>query len=255
MLGLGQPRPDREIKLIQSRLVYVHPHALLKRECQTRYAVIELDRRNVEIGLHQKTRGRQRLHPERLAIEFIACLEPRPRQPVPEVPLCSDDSEIPGRLIQEIPRVGPQLCLDGICQTGRTEYLQLCLPIKEQTEHPVKARKVVHMHVRHEHLPDPGNRPSRKRSQVAEIEKDGTRFEAEIKQEACIAERLIDQPGLYKKNHTVLRRTEELRPNCLISPGRNLAVVDCRGSRSSQAMSRPPACLCHHSAAASPAFS
>lgn len=100
--------------------------------------------------------------------------------------------------------------------------MQVCRPIKEQTEHPVKARKVVHMHVRHEHLPDPGNRTCRKRSQVAEIEKDGTRLEPEIKQEACIAERLIDQPGVYKKNHTSLRRSESFRPTHHVPSRRNL---------------------------------
>ena len=86
--------------------------------------------------------------------------------------------------------------LDAIGKTRGANEVKGQSAMQTNTQQPIKAREMIHMGVRHEHVAHAQQLPGRQRRELAEIEQQGPAAEAEIDEEPGIRERIVDETRL-----------------------------------------------------------
>ena len=80
--------------------------------------------------------------------------------------------------------------------------------VQAKSKHPIEPGEMVHVAVGNENVADPQHLPRRKRREIAGIEQQGAPAEAEVNEQAGIAERIVHQPSLDQLAHANSKRAE-----------------------------------------------
>lgn len=211
LLGLRKPRPDGQLECVQSRLMHIDAHSLLKSECQARDAMIEHGGLDREFRVFQReTNGPRRPVGPGESIpsaEGSFSNEPFLR------PIGSKEGQVVRPLIEKIPCVGAQLGLHGIGQSRRPDNVHLLVAIEGQSEQAVEPAEMIHVHMRHENVRDAEDLTRRKRLQITQVEKNRPAAEAEIEQQKRVGKQFVYQTRLDEYGHGNIRKDFAISQN------------------------------------------